>query len=256
MSLLLNTCYCNHVHICVCKTPKFELLTDTSVSLPISNPPGSSSVVSEPPVPVLGMTPSSGHPVPVLDTRPSSGHPVPILDTRPSSDIQFLYWVRRGSPVPLLVKTPSSNNPTGPEPGTSLLFMSMLLPLHTCHCNHVYICVKKFLTDIPVSLPISSPPGSGSVISGPVPVLGMTLTPVQFLYWVQHPQVDLQFLYMLQRLQVVTLLVQCLVLLVLRLFLPFMSKLLPLHTCHCNNICSCACKTPKFKFLTDISVFA
>ena len=76
--------------------------------------------------------------------------------------------------------------------------------------------LKQFLTDIPVSLPNSSPPGSGSVVSEPrVPVLGITLTPVQFLYWIQHPQVDLQFLYMLQRLQVMTLLVQCLVLLVL-----------------------------------------
>ena len=74
--------------------------------------------------------------------------------------------------------------------------------------------LKQFLTDISVSLPISSPPGSGSVVSEPhVPVLGMTLTPVQFLYWVQ--QVDLQFLYMLQCLQVMTLLVQCLVPLVL-----------------------------------------
>ena len=104
---------CNHVHICVCNTPKFELLTDTSVSLPISNPPWSGSVVSEP--------------------------PVPVLDTNPQVDIQFLYRVRRGPPVSVLVKTLSSN---GPEPGTSLLFMSMLLPLHTCHCNHVYICVK------------------------------------------------------------------------------------------------------------------
>ena len=119
MLLLLSTRYCNHVHTCVCKSPKFELLTDTSVSLPISNPPGSGSVVSEPPVTVLGMTPSSGPPVPVLGTTPSSGPPVPVL-----------------------VKTPSSNNPTCPEPGTSLLFMSMLLPLHTGHCNHVYICVK------------------------------------------------------------------------------------------------------------------
>ena len=81
MSLLLNTCYCNHVHICVCKTPNFELLTDTSVSLRISNPPWSGSVVSEPLVPVLGMTPSSGPPVPVLDIRPSSGHPVPVPGT-------------------------------------------------------------------------------------------------------------------------------------------------------------------------------
>ena len=39
--------------------------------LPISSPPGSSSVVSEPPVPVLCTTPSSGPPVPVLGTTSS-----------------------------------------------------------------------------------------------------------------------------------------------------------------------------------------
>ena len=80
--------------------------------------------------------------------------------------------------------------------------MSMSLPLSTCYCNYVYICVCKtpkfeFLTDTPVSLPISSPRGSGSVVSEPsVPVLGTTPSsgpPFQFLYWVQHTQVDLQF---------------------------------------------------------------
>ena len=37
MSLPLITCYCNYVYICVCKTPKFEFLTDTPVSLPTSS---------------------------------------------------------------------------------------------------------------------------------------------------------------------------------------------------------------------------
>ena len=71
------------IFVCVCKNPKFECLTDTPVFLPTSSPPGSGSVVSGPPVPVLRMTLSSGSPAPVLGTSPSSGPPVPVLCTTP-----------------------------------------------------------------------------------------------------------------------------------------------------------------------------
>ena len=69
MLLLLRTCLCSHVNICVCKTPKYLSVSQIIMSLlPISSRPGSGSVVSEPPVPVLGTTISSGTPVPVLGT--------------------------------------------------------------------------------------------------------------------------------------------------------------------------------------------
>ena len=119
------------IFVCVCKYSKFECLTDTPVSLPISSPAGSGSVVSEPLIPllntmplsaVLGMTLSSGLPVTVLGTSSlsgppfpvlgmmlSSGSPVPVLGTSPSS----------GPPVPVLGTMPSSGNPAGPVPGTS-----------------------------------------------------------------------------------------------------------------------------------------
>ena len=123
MLLTLRTCHCNHICICVCKTPKFKFLTDISV-FPISSRPWSDSDVSEPPVPILGTMPSSGPPVPILGMTPSSEPPVPVLNKPPSSGppVPVLNMLpSSGTPVPVLVKTPSSINPTCPEPGTSLL---------------------------------------------------------------------------------------------------------------------------------------
>ena len=45
----------------------------TPVSLPISSPPGSGSVVSEAPIPVLNTMPLSGLPVPVFGMMLSNG---------------------------------------------------------------------------------------------------------------------------------------------------------------------------------------
>ena len=90
--LLLRTCYCNHVYIlCVCKNPKFQCLTDTPVSLPTSSPPGSGSVVSETPIPVLNMMPLSGPPVPVLCTMPLSDNPPGAVPDTSGPCLYFLY---------------------------------------------------------------------------------------------------------------------------------------------------------------------
>ena len=65
-------------------------------SCPISSTPGSGSVLSRHPVPVLGTTLSSGPPASVLGMTPSSGPPAAVVGTMPSSA-----------------------NPPGPVPGTS-----------------------------------------------------------------------------------------------------------------------------------------
>ena len=78
----------------------------TPVSLPTSSPPGSGSVVSETPIPVLNMMPLSGPP---LRMMLSSEFPAPVLGTSSLS----------GPPVPVLCTMPSSGNPPGAVPDTS-----------------------------------------------------------------------------------------------------------------------------------------